>query len=133
MKKQNNKTKYHKNENYIDYALKQAKVCARESRIATIILIALSFPVLAIVFPLKVIVSLCKLIQKSVEFLCEVIVSFCSGLSISLSGLLLFYDYVDMANENREQKATMDKVLSENKKLKSQLDKAIHNEQNKQR
>ena len=133
MKKQNNKTKYHKNENYIDYALKQAKLCARESRIAMIILIAMSIPILAIVFPLKVIVSLCKLIQKSVEFLCEVITSFCSGLAISLGGLLILNDYVDMANENREQKATMDKVLAENKKLKSQLDKAIHNEQNKQR
>ena len=126
MKKQNNKTKYHNNENYIDYALKQAKLCARESRIAMIILIAMSIPILVIVFLLKVIVSLCKLIQKSVEFLCEVITSFCSGLAISL-------DYVDMANENREQKATIDKVIAENKKLKSQLDKAIHNEQNKQR
>ena len=125
MKKQNNKTKYYKNENYIDYALKQAKVCARESRIATIILIAMSIPILVIVFPLKVIVSLCKLIQKSVEFLCEVITSFCSGLAISLGGLLILNDYVDMANENREQKATMDKVLAENKKLKSQLDTII--------
>lgn len=133
MKKQNNKTKYHKNENYIDYALKQVKLCARESCIATIILIVISIPILAIVFPLKVIVALCKLIQKSVEFLCEVITSFCSGLAVSLSGLLLFYDYVDMANENREQKATIDKVLAESKKLKSQLDKVIHNEQNKQR
>ena len=133
MRKQNNETEYHKNETCIDYALKQTKLCARESRIATIILIAISIPILAIVFPLKVIVSLCKLIQKSVEFLCEVIVSFCSGLAISLSGLLLFYDYVDLANENREQKATMDKVLAENKKLKSQFGNAIHNEQNKQR
>ena len=133
MKKQNNKTKYHNNENCIDYALKQAKLCARESRIAMIILIAMNIPILAIVFPLKVIVSLCKLIQKSVEFLCEVITSFCSGLAISLAGLLILNDYVDLANENREQKATMDKVLAENKKLKSQLDKAIHNEQNKQR
>ena len=121
MKKQNNKTKYHNNENYIDYALKQAKLCARESRIAMIILIAMSIPILVIAFPLKVIVSLCKLIQKSVEFLCEVITSFCSGLAISLGGLLILNDYVDMANENREQKATMDKVLGENKKLRSQL------------
>ena len=125
MKKQNNKTKYHNNENYIDYALKQAKLCARESRIAMIILIAMSIPILVIAFPLKVIVSLCKLIQKSVEFLCEVITSFCSGLAISLGGLLILNDYVDMANENREQKATMDKVLAENKKLRSQLDTII--------
>ena len=125
MKKQNNKTKYHNNENCIDYALKQAKLCARESRIAMIILIAMSIPILAIAFPLKVIVSLCKLIQKSVEFLCEVITSFCSGLAISLGGLLILNDYVDMANENREQKATMDKVLAENKKLRSQLDTII--------
>lgn len=125
MKKQNNKTKYYNNENRIDYALKQAKLCARESRIAMIILIAMSIPILVIVFPLKVIVSLCKLIQKSVEFLCEVITSFCSGLAISLGGLLILNDYVDMANENRERKATMDKVLAENKKLRSQLDTII--------
>ena len=133
MKKQNNKTIYHKDGNCFEYGLKQARLRARSGVVPPIILIVLSIPVLAILYPLKIITSLFRLIEKGVDFVCEAVISFCGDLSVVLGGLLILNDYVDMANENREQKATMDKILAENKKLKSQLDKAIHNEQNKQR
>lgn len=100
-------------------------MCARSGVVPRIILIALSIPVLAIVYPLKIITSLFRLIEKGVDFVCEAVISFCGDLSVVLGGLLILNDYVDMANENREQKATMDKVLAENKKLRSQLDTII--------